>query len=539
MGQLLAEFRSRPGPAIIDDGGSSSWCDLNDRVDALVAHLDHEGLAPGASVLVMSPNRREVVEVHLACLEGGWTCVPVNWHFDADDVARVIADMSAAALVVDSVLLGLVMGALDRMSGPPPTTLLVLDGGLGGEGRPEQFREYERALESAAGHRTRAPRPAGGIVFSTSGTTGRSRGVRYLSDPDADARAGTPGHESAVVRYLRPALSAAGIPRAGRTLLCGPHYHWAQWTFGVLPILHGSTLVMHGRFVPANVLASIDQQLITNLLLVPTQFVRMLRLDAGVRASFDGSALELAVHGAAPCPPDVKLAMIDWWGPILTEYYGATEGGVITLMSSEEWQDRPGSVGRPIAAKEVTIVADDGHLAPPDVDGVVHVRSVEGLMIEYVGAPAATVATRALPGHITFGDMAHLDHDGYLHLSDRRSDMIVTGGVNVASAEVEAVLMQHPAVADAGVFGIPDTTSGQIVRAAVQLAGGVVDPDDAAAVARVCDELREFCRERLPAHQCPAVVEALDQLPRTASGKLVKRKLRAPYWEPHIGPITR
>jgi long-chain acyl-CoA synthetase len=538
MGHLLAALRSRPGPAIIDDGGSCTWADLHDRVDALVAHFAREGLAPGSSVLVMSPNRREVAEVHVACLEGGWTCVPVNWHFDADDVARVMVDMAAAALVVSPVLLGLVMAALDRLPDPHPTTLLVLDGEQGGDGWPDGFREYEQALESVntSGVEARGP---GDIVFSTSGTTGRSRGVRYLADPVADAAAGIDDPSSAVVRYLRPALAAAAIPAEGRTLLCGPHYHWAQWTFGVLPLLGGSTLVMQSRFVPANVLASIDQQFITNLLLVPTQFVRLLRLDAQVRASFDGSALERVVHGAAPCAPDVKRSMIDWWGPVFTEYYGATEGGVITLTATDEWLERPDSVGRPIPSKQVTVVADDGRVAEPGTDGVVHVRSVDGLMIEYVGAPAATAATRALPGHVTFGDMARLDHDGYLYLSDRRSDMIVTGGVNVASAAIEAVLMQHPSVADAAVFGIPDATSGQVVRAAVQLAGGVVDPADEAAVSAVSDELREFCCDRLPAHQCPAVVEIRDRLPRTASGKLVKRRLRAPYWEPHIGPVRR
>jgi long-chain acyl-CoA synthetase len=538
MGHLLESLRSRSGPAIIDDGGSCTWADLHDRVDALMAYLSREGLAPGASVLVMSPNRREVAEVHVACLEGGWTCVPVNWHFDADDVARVMIDMGAAALVVSPVLLGLVMAALDRLPEPRPGVLLVLDGEQGGDGWPEGFREYEQALESV--NRSEAgPAGPGGIVFSTSGTTGRSRGVRYVADPVADARAGITSAESAVVRYLRPALESAAIPVEGRTLLCGPHYHWAQWTFGVLPVLSGSTLVMQSRFVPANVLASIDQQFITNVLLVPTQFVRMLRLDAQLRASFDGSALERVVHGAAPCPPDVKRSMIDWWGPVFTEYYGATEGGVITLTTTEEWLERPGSVGRPIPSKRVTVVADDGRPAEPGTDGVVHVRSVEGLMIEYVGAPAATAATRALPGHVTFGDMARLDHDGHLYLSDRRSDMIVTGGVNVSSAEIEAVLMQHPWVADAAVFGIPDATSGQIVRAAVQLAGGVVDPTDEAAVEAAGVELREFCCHRLPAYQCPAVVEIRDRLPRTASGKLVKRRLRAPYWEPHIGPVRR
>lgn len=547
MGALMAEFRARPGTAVIDDGGSTSWRELADRIEALVTHLDHVGVPRGSSVLVLSPNRREVVETHLACLEGGWTCVPVNWHFAADDVARVMVDMEAAALVVDPVLLGLTVAALGQASHLAPRTLLVLDGD-GGEGRPEGFRSYERAIEDSGRGPASSGSAPGDIVFSTSGTTGRSRGVRYVDvandravdrSPDPGTGPGASAVDSPVIRYLRPAVSAAGLPSGGRTLLCGPHYHWAQFTFGVLPLFDGSTIVMQSRFVPAHVLASIDQQLVTNLLLVPTQFVRLLRLDAQVRASFDGSALVRVVHGAAPCPADVKRSMIDWWGPVLTEYYGATEGGVVTLIDTDEWVQRPGSVGRPVPSREVTIVADDGRVADPGIDGVVHIRSVDGLAIEYVGAPAATAATRALPGHVTFGDMARMDEQGYVHLSDRRSDMIVTGGVNVSSAEVEGVLMQHPSVADAAVFGIPDAVAGQVVRAAVQAVGGVVDPHDPAAVSALCDELREFCLDRLPRHQCPAEVELLDQLPRTASGKLVKRRLRAPFWEPHIGPVSR
>ena len=527
--ELLGSLRARTGPVILDDVGPMSGGELVDRVEALVAHLRSIGVPEGASVLVVSPNRREVVEVEIACIVGGWTAVPVNWHFDAEGVARVMADLGAAAVVVDPVLLGHVRVAFERWEHAPdervpePVPVLVLDGGDGGDERPPRETDYEWALERATASAVGDGRP-GGMIFSTSGTTGRSRSVRFLGPPGPGADPVSP-----ILRHHLPTLDAAAVPTDGRTLLCGPHYHWAQWTFGVLPLLRGSTLVVQQRFVPAHVLASIDRHDITNLLLLPTQIFRLLRLDARIRSAFGGAALQRVVHGAAPCPVDAKRAMIDWWGPVLTEYYGATEGGVVTLATSEEWQERPSSVGRAVPGKQVTVVADDGTVAAVGRDGIVHVRSEAGLSIEYVGAPAATTATRALPGHVTFGDIGHLDDDGYLTLSDRRSDMIVTGGVNVPSNLVEAVIAQHPAVSDVAVYGVPDTTAGQVVRAAIEVRG---DPP-----ATLADEILELCRARLPEHQWPVAVEVVEQLPRSATGKLVKRRLRAPYWEPHIGPI--
>lgn len=537
---LLADLAGRAGTAVVDGVGPMPWSELAERVGALVAHLRAEGVPAGASIPVVSPNRREVIEVELACLVGGWTCVPVNWHFDAAGLERLLGEVRAAALVIDPVLLGLVEAALVRRAshGVVPLSVLVLDGGEngGGHGADEAVTarqvDYEQAL-ARAGAPGPAPGAPGGMLFSTSGTTGRSRSVRFVGPPgELDAPVG------AVLRQHLPSLIAAGIPATGRTLLCGPHYHWAQWTFGVLPLVLGSTVVMQPRFVPAYVLSSIDEHAVTNLMLLPTQFVRLLRLDPGVRSRFGGDSLERVVHGAAPCAADTKRAMIDWWGPVVSEYFGATESGVVSLATTDDWSARPDSVGRVVPGKDVTVVADDGEVGAIGRDGIIHVRSHEGLGMEYVGAPAATTATRALPGHVTFGDIGRLDTDGYLYLSDRRSDMIVTGGINVPSAEVEAVLGAHPAIGDVAVYGVPDSSAGQVVRAAVELVPGGVDPADPVAVRQLLDELVSFCRDRLPTHQCPVAVEIVEQLPRTATGKMVKRRLRAPYWEPHIGPVT-
>lgn len=537
---LLDELRSRSGVAVVDGVGPMQWPELAERVAALVAHWRAEGFPARSSIALLSPNRREVIEVELACLVGGWDCVPVNWHFDAPGLERLLDEVRAVTLVADPVLLGLVDAALARRAdrGVAPLPVLVLDGGehlAGGDefgGGAARHADYEQVL-SRAGTTGPAPGAPGEIVFSTSGTTGRSRSVRFIGPPgELDHPVG------AALRHHLPSLVSVGIPDAGRTLLCGPHYHWAQWTFGVLPIVRGSTIVIQPRFVPTWALASIDEQAITNLMLLPTQFVRLLRLEPSVRSRFDGSSLQSVVHGAAPCSPEAKRAMLDWWGPVITEYFGATESGVVSLATSADWADRPESVGRVVPGKEVTVVTDDGEVGAIGRDGIIHVRSLAGLGMEYIGAPAATTATRALPGHVTFGDMGRLDGDGYLHLSDRRSDMIVTGGMNVPSAEVEAVVSMHPAVADVAVYGVPDSTAGQVVRAAIELTPGSLDPSDTVAVTSLFEELLGFCQERLPSHRCPVAVEIVEQLPRNAAGKMVKRRLRAPYWEPHIGPIT-
>ncbi len=532
MGALLTGVMS-PGPmktgasssgvAIIDDGGPTTWAELDERVDRLVGHLRSIGLPVGAPVLVVSTNRREVVELMLACHEGGWEFVPANWHFTAVQVGQVVADIGMDVVVVDSALIGLVCAALGDDGVATLRQGLVLDDGSGAESWPDGFVSYEAALDAAHQDPVPAASP-GGAVFYTSGITGRARGVRLLG-PSGGSR--VDGVDTPVSHLVARAIGVARIaevPAGGRTLLVGPHYHWAQWMFGVAPLLLGSTLVIQHRFIPGGALRAIDEHQITNTMLVPTQFVRLLRLDAVTRRSFSGASLRTVVHGAAPCAPETKRAMIDWWGPIIREYSGATEGGVVTMISSEEWLERPGSVGRATPWKDIEIVSDDGRLAQPGRDGVVHVRNRDGIDIEFVGAPAVTTAVHARPGFVTFSDIGRRDADGYLFLSDRSTDMIVSGGTNVSSSEVEAVLGGHPDVDDVAVFGAPDASSGQAIVAALQLTNGRVWGDD------VEHELRELCASHLAPHQCPVRYEYVSELPRTVSGKLVKRQLRAEHW---------
>ena len=353
----------------------------------------------------------------------------------------------------------------------------------------------------------------------TSGTTGLPKGVRSAVTAT--------GHDPGVVDLVaQAACTMLGIPTDGVTLLEGPAYHSAQWGLSVLPLLGAaSTVVMRHRFDPAELLALVDRHGVTNMHLVPTQFIRLLKLPDDVRAGFDGGSLVTVVHGAAPCPLDVKQRMLDWWGPVITEYYGGTEGGFLTTVTGQEWLDRPGTLGRATALVELQVVAEDGHVCGPGESGQIYFSSRIGADFEYHKAPEKTEAAHRAPGVGTLGDIGYLDDEGYLYMSDRKIDMIISGGVNIYPAEIEGVLVGHPAVQDAAVFGIPDDEMGEQVKAAVELVDGMT-PSDALAA-----ELIAFTRDSLAGYKAPRSVDFEERLPRHPTGKLYKRLLRDPYWE--------
>jgi len=323
-----------------------------------------------------------------------------------------------------------------------------------------------------------------------------------------------------------------GFPARGRTLLCGPHYHSAQWAFSFFPLIGGSSVVMQRKFIPEQTLDLIDRHAITNVHLVPTQFVRLLRADPQAKDAFSGASLEFVLHGAAPCSPTVKRDMIDWWGTKIAEYYGATEGGVVSQISAEEWLAKPGSVGKPMANMIVKIVPeDDGAGAPAGpnaagfIEGVIHVRNAMGTDFEYLGDPAKTAEAHREPGMFTLGDIGYFDDDGYLYLSDRKIDMIISGGVNIYPAEIEGVLAGHPAVVDVAVFGVPDEEFGEGVKAALQLAEGTEWTPELEA------SITALAREKLAGYKVPRSYDIVAAMPRSEAGKLLKRQLRARYWD--------
>jgi long-chain acyl-CoA synthetase len=512
---LRERATARPDqPALHDDAGSTTWAELDDRVNRLVNALRGLGLGEGDTVVHMAGNQRETFEVALACLHGGWVLVPVNWHWVAAELAHVLDDSDAAALVVGEAWLPVALAA-EAPGGDGPSRIRIAIAPPGGA--PEGWADYESVL-AGADPTEPADQTRGGPMFYTSGTTGHPKGVRT-----ALAQVGGP---SEIVQFVAAALGEIiePAPEDPVQLVCGPSYHSAQWVFGMMPLLLGSTVVLQHRFDPAAVLAAIDAHRVTNVHLVPAQFVRMLKLPDAVKATFSGASLHRVHHGAAPCPPEVKRRMIEWWGPIITEYYGGTEGGFITTISAEEWTLRPTSVGRALPTIEVLVVDDTGGRLPAGEPGDLYFRNLMGLDFEYHKAEAKTEAAHLEPGVGTLGDVGYLDDEGYLFLSDRRIDMIISGGVNIYPAEIEGVLAAHPSVVDAAVFGIPHDEMGEQVMAVVVPVPDVVD-DEA-----LIGELEAFTRANLAGYKCPRRWELADELPRSEAGKLVKRTLRDPYW---------
>ncbi|MCX7620397.1 MAG: AMP-binding protein [Acidimicrobiales bacterium] len=501
--------------ALIDEEGSTSWREFNERVNRLANALRGLGLSAGDVVALMCGNRREAFEVTLAAMHSSLVVVPVNWHWVADELAYVVNDSGTKALFVDE-RYGDVAAQAQRAFGGCPHQIVIGAGGDGAIGLGG-FLDYEAFLGSGSPDEP-AEQGSGGPMFYTSGTTGFPKGVRGTL-----TQYGLPPEMFQLVAGV--VTGTFGIPADGVTLLEGPMYHSAQWIFSVAPLVCGSTVVMRHKFDPAETLELIDRYRVTNIHLVPTQFIRMLKLPEETKAAFDGSSLVVVAHGAAPCPIEVKRAMLEWWGPVITEYYGGTEGGFLSVITGPEWLERPGSLGRETALTELLIVKDDGTLAGPNEPGQIYFRSKTGSDFEYHNAPEKTAAAHLEPGVGTLGDVGYLDEDGYLYLSDRKIDMIISGGVNIYPAEIEGVLVTHPAVADAAVFGIPNDEMGEEVKAAVELADGYTPSDELAG------ELIAHVREHLAGYKAPRSIDFVDALPRHPTGKLYKRLLRDPYWE--------
>jgi len=487
--------------ALIDDRGQETWAELAERASRLLGLLASAGIGPGDTIALFLGNRREAFEAFWACAHAGVTYVPVNWHWTADELAYVLDDAACRALLVDEAFadVATATGAVDRLD------LVTVTG------------EDHEARLAAVDPLEPAEALLGGPMFYTSGTTGRPKGVR-------GALAGGGGVPSGVLSLVAGGLGDY-VPAGGRTLLAGPVYHSAQWVFSFLPMVAGSSVVMRQRFEPAAFVRDLDEHAVTNVHLVPVQFKRLLDLPAPVRDGLVGRDLQAVWHGGAPCPEPWKRAMIDWLGPRVHEYYGSTEGAFISRITAEEWLARGGSVGRPLATIEVLVLDDDGQAVPPGEPGTLWFRNLLGMDFEYHNDPAKTAAAHREPGVFTTGDVGHLDEDGYLWLSDRKIDMIISGGVNIYPAEIEAVLAEHPAVTDVAVIGVPDEEYGEAVKAVVQVGEGH-QPSGALA-----EDLIAHCRSKLAGYKRPRSIDWTDALPRSAAGKLQKRELRAPYWE--------
>ena len=465
------------------------------------------GLERGDTVAVVLPNSFEMLAVYLGATQIGLYLTPINHHLVGPEIAYIVNDSEAKVLVGHERFAAELEKATTELATLPADHRFAV-------GTVEGFRPY---AELPAGQPTTAPadRIAGAPMHYTSGTTGRPKGVkRQLVDIDPD-----------VLGELYSGFQGMfGVqPLDGHVHITGsPLYHTAvlMWTANALHM--GHTVVVMDKWSPEGMLELIDRHRVTTSHMVPTQFHRMLALPDDVRLSYDVSSLRCMVHAAAPCPPDVKRRMIEWWGDAIMEYYAATEGGG-TIVTASEWMTKPGTVGKAWPGSEIRILDESGQDVATGAEGTVYM-SLALADFEYKGDATKTAENRTA-GFFTVGDWGLLDEDGYLFLKDRKSDMIISGGVNIYPAEIEGELLTFPKIGDVAVFGIPNEDWGEEIKAVVQPAEGV-EPDD-----ELREEIIRFCIERLASYKRPKSIDFVAELPRDPSGKLYKRKLRDPYWE--------
>jgi len=493
--------------AAVDPGGREvTYGELHAEANRLVHGLRDLGLQPGDGVATVLPNGIEMLALYFAATQAGWYLTPINHHLVGPEIAYIVDDCEAGALVVHERFREACQAAAAAIALPVDRRFSV--------GDVPGFRPWD---DLTAGQPSTPPadRAAGAAMHYTSGTTGKPKGVRRkLSGADPDVAAAGGGF------LLRLFGTQA---HDGNVHLCGsPLYHTAVLAFASGSLHLGHPVVLMDRWTPEDMLRLIERHRVTHSHMVPTQFHRLLALPEEVQARYDVSSLRSMVHAAAPCPVEIKQRMLDWWGPVVFEYYAATEGGG-TVVTPEQWLERPGTVGLPWPTSEIRILDDAGQDVPTGEVGTVYMKLGQG-DFEYFKDRGKTDANRTA-GFFTVGDIGYLDEGGYLFLCDRKSDMIISGGVNIYPAEIEAALLTHPDVADAAVFGIPHDDWGEEIKAVVEPAPGV-DADDA-----LTDRLLAHCGERLARFKLPKSIDYTTEMPRDPNGKLYKRKLRDPYWE--------
>ena len=500
-------------PAMIMGGSGEvvTYRQLDERSNQLARLWRDHGLRPGDHVAIFSENQPRYLEVMWAALRSGLYVTTINSYLSAEEVAYILGDSGSRSLVTSTAKADV---AADALRDAPDITLALLIG------------DHDRRFESYVDSTTAMPterldeEPAGEMMLYSSGTTGRPKGIkRPLSGNTIDQGmmiaallGGVFGMDDEAV-YLSPA----------------PLYHSAPIGFNLgVQSLGGTTVIME-KFDPVDALRLIEEHQATHSQWVPTMFVRMLKLPEEERSGYDISSMQVAVHAAAPCPVEVKQQMMDWWGPVLWEYYAGTELNGFCLVKPEEWLARPGTVGTPLIG-EIHILDEEGNEVPAGEPGTIYFGG--GPPYEYHNAPEKTESSKDPGGHgwTTLGDVGYVDEDGWLFLTDRKAFMIISGGVNIYPQEIEDCLIMHPKVADVAVFGIPDDEMGESVMAAVQPAEG------AEAGSELESELRAFAREHIAHYKCPQRFDFRDELPRLPTGKLYKHKLRDEYW---LGRATR
>jgi long-chain acyl-CoA synthetase len=470
------------------------------RVSRAASALQALGITDADTVALMMRNSPTALELMLALRGLGATWCPINWHFKHDELRYILRDCGTTLFVADTSLLAELHDAV-------PAGMPVIEAGAA---QPDaRWPVWEVLRDAAPPCRDAARMPRGPMLY-TSGTTGRPKGIRR-----------NPATPEQTVRAQEKSRLCYGIVPGMRALLNAPMYHSAPNAYAVgVSQADNATLVLEQRFDAERTLQLIEQHQLTHAYLVPTLYVRLLRLPEDVKRHYDVSSMRHVGSTGSPCPPEVKRAMIDWWGPVFTEAYGSSELGYMTYATSAEALAKPGTAGRAVAGCEVVILDEQGRRLPAGEPGLIYARQPAMVDFTYQGNDGARRAMEH-DGFMTMADVGYLDRDGYLFIVDRSADMVISGGVNIYPAEIEQVLLDMPGVEDCAVFGIPDDEFGEALAAAVQpSAGASLQPH----------AVQEFLRARLAGYKVPAVVTLHDALPREDTGKIFKRKLREPYW---------
>ncbi len=492
--------------AVIEpDGRETSAGALLHAANQVVHALRARGLRRGDTIAAVLGNEVAMLELFLAAWQAGWYLTPINGHLAAPEIAYIIEDSEAKVVICSERAAEVTDRALASLSFPGDARFST--------GAQPGFTPYA-SLKAGQPETLPDDRAAGATMTYTSGTTGKPKGVRR---PLAPTTPEVVGEANAMFLML------FGIqPNVGVHLVVSPLYHTAVLNFCSNHLHFGHTVVLMDKWTPEGMLERIARYRVTSTHMVPTQFRRLLSLPEDVKRAADVSSLRHVIHSAAPCPVDVKRQMLAWWGEVVFEYYAASEGGG-TTATPRDWLAHPGTVGKAWPISRLKVVRDDGAECAPGEVGTVYM-SMGQHRFEYHKDRKKTESSWQ-GDFFTVGDAGYLDAEGFLFLCDRKSDLIISGGVNIYPAEIEAVLHGHPSIADVAVFGVPDDDWGESIKAVVEPASGAA-PGPALAA-----EILAFCRERVAAFKCPKTIDFTAALPRDPNGKLYKRKLRDPYWQ--------
>jgi acyl-CoA synthetase (AMP-forming)/AMP-acid ligase II len=505
------EIPEKPAYIMASSGQVVTYRELNDRSNRCARLFRALGLRAGDSIALCLENHTRFFEITWAAQRSGLYYTPISSRLTAPEVKYIVQDCGAKVFLTSAYKKEVAQALNDEL--PGVQAKLMLDATVSG------YASYEKAVAAHPAEPV-ADELEGQDMLYSSGTTGRPKGVKF---PLPGQPAGTPPallqlmsflyNASADMVYLSPA----------------PLYHAAPLRFCMSVHRLGGTAIIMEKFDPLHYLQLVERYRVTHSQLVPTMFIRMLKLPEEERGRYDPSSLQVAIHAAAPCPVPVKEQMIAWWGPILHEYYAGTEGNGFTAINSEEWLAHKGSVGRPLLG-EIHIVGDGGSDLPPGEIGTIYFAG--GATFEYHNDPQKTAGSRNEKGWSTLGDIGYVDGDGYLYLTDRKANMIISGGVNIYPQEAENVLITHPKVNDVAVFGVPHPDLGEEVKA-------VVEPADMADAGPELErELLTFCQQELAKYKCPRSIDFEAELPRHPTGKLYKRLLKDRYWHGHATQIV-